>query len=91
MNVSNYRGLCIEIFRTLNHVNPSFLKDILKLRMMNRPKEEKYKLNLEVPKSNQVRSGTKSLRYFNPKIWNSLPCHIKSSENLIVFKALIKN
>ena len=67
MNVSNYRSLCIEIFKSLN-INPSFIKDIFKLRMTNRPTREKYKLNLEIPKSNQVRFGTKSLRYLGPKV-----------------------
>ena len=50
MNVSSYRSLCIEIYKTLNHNNPSFIKDIFKLRMTNRPTQEKYKLNLEIPK-----------------------------------------
>ena len=76
MNVSNYRSLCIEIFKTLNNTNPSFINDIFKLRMTNRPTREKYKLNLEIPKSNQGRFGTKSLRYLRPKVWNSLPYHI---------------
>ena len=91
MNVSNYRSLCIEIFKTLNDINPSCTEDIFKLRMANRPTREKYKLNLEIPKSNQVRFGTKSLRYLGPKVWNSLPYHIKSSGNLTIFKTLIKN
>ena len=73
VNVSNHPNLCIEIFKTPNDVNPSFRKGIFKLRITNRPTLEKYKLNLEIPKSNQVRFGTKSLRYLNPKDWNSLP------------------
>ena len=36
VNVSNYCSLCIEIFKTLNDINPSFIKDIFKLRMTNR-------------------------------------------------------
>ena len=59
MNFSNCRSLCIKIFKTLNDINPSFIKDIFKLRMTNRLTGEKYKLNLEIPKSNQVRFGTK--------------------------------
>ena len=91
MNVSNYRSLCTEIFKTLNDINPSFKKDIFKLTVTNRSTREKYKLNLEIPKSNQVRFETKCLRYLAPKFWNSLPYHIKSSENLTIFKSLIKN
>ena len=29
-------------------------------------------MNLEIPKSNQERFGTKSLRYLDLKVWNSL-------------------
>ena len=64
VNVSNYRSLCLEIFKTLKDINPSFIKDIFKLRMTDRLTREKYKLYLEIPKSNQVRFGTKSSRYF---------------------------
>ena len=85
VNVSNFCSLCIEIFKTLNDINPSFMKDIFKLRMTDRPTREKYKPNLEIPKSNQVRFGTKSLRYLGSMLWNSLPCHIKSSENMEQF------
>ena len=67
VNVSNYCGLCVEIFKTLNDINPSFRKDVFNLRIMNRPTREKYKLNLEIPKSNQVRFGTKKLRCLGPK------------------------
>ena len=83
--------VCIEISKILNDFSPSFIKDIFKLGMTNRPAREKYELNLEIPKSNQVRFGTKSLRYLDPKDWNSLPYHIKSSENLTSFKTLIRN
>ena len=32
-----------------------------------------------------------NLKVHGPKIWNSLPFHIKSSENLIIFKSSMKN
>ena len=90
LKVKNLKVLCIEIFKTLNDLNPSFMKDLFQFRVSNRPVRNKYKLNLEVPSINQVRYGEKSLRSLGPKIWNSLPLHIKSSENLKEFKNLIK-
>ena len=60
--------VCVLKFSKLSDFSPSFIKDIFKLGMMNRPAREKYKLNLEIPKSNQVRFGTKSLRYLGPKV-----------------------
>ena len=67
------------------------MKQIFQLRETNRTVRNQYKLNLNVPKVNQVSYGEKSLRYYGPKIWNSLPFHVKTSENLKNFKDIIKN
>ena len=42
MNVSNYRSLYAETLKILNDINPSFIKDVFKLRIVNRPTREKY-------------------------------------------------
>ena len=68
MNVQNLRKLCKEIFKSLNNLNPVFLKEIFYFKESNRPVREKYKLNLQIPKINQVRFDTKSLRGLGPKI-----------------------
>ena len=44
-----------------------------------------------IPDFNQVSYGKMSLRTFDAKLWNSLPYHIKSSENLESFKRIIKH
>ena len=58
------------------------MRYLFKLRLTKRSAREKYKMNMIIPEFNQVSYGKKSLRTFNPKLWNSLPYHIKSSENL---------
>ena len=40
---------------------------------------------------NQVNYGTKSLRSFGNKIWNFIPHHVKSAQNLETFKKIINN
>ena len=47
-------------------------------------------LNLFVPSVNQTTFGLKSVRYEGIILWNSLPEHIKTAENLEIFKQLIK-
>ena len=49
-----------------------------------------FEINLEAPIINEVTLGVKSIRYFRPKIWNSFPFHIKSSESLTTFKKIKK-
>ena len=66
------------------------MNEIFKLRNADRPTREKYKLNLEIPKPNLVTFGKRSLRNYGPKIWNALPYHIKTSDNLNSLKFILK-
>ena len=88
---SVFKSLCIDLFKTLKRTNPAFVKEIFELRKTNRAVRNQYKLNLEVPIINQVIFGAKRIRYLGPKIWNSIPFHIKSNESLPTFKRIIKN
>ena len=45
------RSLCIEIYKTIDNLNPEFMKKLFKVRKTNRAQKEQYKLNLEIPKS----------------------------------------
>ena len=49
MNLRRLRTLCIEIYKTLNDLNPSFMDDIFKLKINGREVRDKYKLNLDIP------------------------------------------
>ena len=91
MNVNRLRILCTEIRKAINNVNPEFMGDVFSLRQSTRLIQEKYMLNLNMSVHNQVTFGRKSLRDFGPKVWNSLPYPIKSSENLESFKMIIKH
>ena len=42
---------------------------------------KKYKLNLKILKHNQITFGTRGLGAMAQKIKNTLPYHIKTSEN----------
>ena len=90
-DVKRKHKLCIKIYnKTLRNLNPSFMKEIFELRLCSRPVREQYKLNLNIPSKRHVTFRAKSLEILGPKIWNNLPYHIKSAENLNVFKNLIK-
>ena len=77
MNLRRKKALCIEIYKTLNKLNPGYMYDIFKLKNTDALTREKYKLNLKIPKHNQATFATGSLRRYGPKIWNALPYHIK--------------
>ena len=91
MNVKRVRAFCIELYKTINKLNPDFMRDLFKLQFTNRPVREKYNVNMIIAEFNQVSYGKKSLRFFGPKLWNSLPYDIKSFENRESFKRTIKH
>ena len=91
MNVRRLRTLCVEIYKTLNDLNPSFMNNIFKLKINGREVRDKYKWNLDIDKWNQKSFGYKNRKVLGPKIWNKLSYHVKSSENLDTFKNLLEN
>ena len=61
------RSLWIEIFKTLNNVNPAFIYEIFDLKETARAVRNQYKVNLEVPIINQVTFGAKVLDILGQK------------------------
>ena len=80
------RFLAIEIFKTINNLNPTFMKEIFTLNTSR--DVSRNKLVVKTQKSKGY--GTDTLRSLGPKIWNHMPSDIKNSENLDIFKTLIK-
>ena len=91
MNVNRPRLLCIEIYKSINYLNRKFMRDLFSVRETSRLVPEKYMLNSSIPAHNQITFGSKNFRVYGPKVWNSLPYHIKSSENLESFKIIFKH
>ena len=44
MNLRRTRSLCIEIYKTINNLNPEFMKNLFKVRKRNRAQREQYML-----------------------------------------------
>ena len=88
MLISRLKTLCIEIYKTINRINPTYMQNIF-AKSSNRF-SSRHPNNLEMPQVNQTNFGIKSLRMLGPKIWNELPEKIKSTESLENFKIIIK-
>ena len=69
MNVRRLRILCVEIYKTLNDLNPCFMNNNFKLKINGREVRDKYKLNLDIPKWNQRTFGYKSNPRVNPSLF----------------------
>ena len=42
--------MCVEIYKTMNYLNPEFMNNILKVKKNKRLVREQDKLNLQTPK-----------------------------------------
>ena len=88
MEVKRLRSLAIEIYKTLNHLNPNYMFEIFK-PSENRS-SERLKHNIASQRFKQVKFGKNSIRVLGPKLWNSLPNQIKSLPTLEYFKNFMK-
>ena len=87
MEIRRLRTLALEIFKTVNNLNPDFMKDIFYYSPYNTHR----KYDIFVYSRNTSSFGDKSLRALGPHIWNSLPESIKSTDSISIFKSFIKN
>ena len=85
----NLQTLMCEVFKSLNHLNPSFLWNIFI------PKEIPYSLRngslLTLPPVKGKLYGVYCLKFRSSYSWNNLPKDIKSASSLIEFKRLLKH
>ena len=66
------------------------MKGIFELRLHSPSVREQYKLNLHIPRKEQVVFGTKKLGSLGSQRSNSMPYNIKCAKNLNGFKNLIR-
>ena len=86
IEVRKLRFLAMEIFKTINELNPAFMKEIFTLNASRNASR-----NLLMVKAQRTKKyGTNTLRSLGPRIWNALPLETRSCTNLNTFKLLIK-
>ena len=54
IKVSRLRSFCVEIYKSINSINSCFINEIFRLRVTNRAARSQYRLNIDIPKVNQV-------------------------------------
>ena len=87
MEVWRLRTMALEIFKSLDDLNPLFMKELFNKRNnVNRRKND-----LIIHTQNTVTFGSNSLRCLGPHIWNTLPENIKEITSFEKFKESINN
>ena len=67
MSANRLRNLFVEIYKTINKLNPEFMNNIFKVKENNRLIRGQYKLNPGTHEWNQVTFGAKILKYMNQR------------------------
>ena len=88
IHTKNLQTLMIEIFKTQNNMNPSFMNEIFRERVNMHNLRNNNELVL--PRIKTVNFGSESIRYRGPQFWFSLPQDIRNTEFLSLFKSKIK-
>ena len=85
MEIRRIRTLALETFKTINDLNPSFMKNLFNKRKFSNRREN----DLEIPRRYTVKFGDNSITCLGPHIWNSLPENIKAEHSYEKFKEFI--
>ena len=74
--------IALEVFRSLNNLNPSYLQDMF----IKRNNTRRYKNDLKILTRNTVTFGDKNVRTLGPQIWNHLLELLKQESSFQTFK-----
>ena len=91
----NLQTLCIEMFKVINGLAPSFMQDIFSTNknledgnISSNTRSQSQFYNPSNPK--KVNTGLETLRCLGPKIWDKVPNDIKNAASLSIFKNKIR-
>ena len=84
----NLQLLLIEIYKTVNNLNPSFMAEVFVTNVV--PYILRGSTNLVLPKARTNLYGIDTVRFVGQKSWQSMPKEIKESQSLDIFKRNIK-
>ena len=87
MDVKRLRTLALDVFNTLNNMNPEYMKEIFHEAVFTTHRT----LNLEVNENHTTKYGIKSQRYLGFHTWSSLPNKLKKKSTTLSSRNLLTN
>ena len=80
----NLQKLMVEVYKTLNHLNPPYMWDLFTKKVVEY--DFRIKILCKLPPTRSQRFDTNSLRFKGSLLWNSLSDEIKTVKSLAIFK-----
>ena len=84
----NLQLLLIEIYKTINNFNPSFMAEVFATNVV--PYNLRGNTNIVLPKARTNLYGIDTIRFVGQRLWQNLPKEIKEPPTLEIFKRNIK-
>ena len=88
IHTKNFQLLVIEIFKSLQYLNPEIMWDSFKFK--SEPYHLRQGISLQIPKGQLART-INSFDFHAALAWNHLPANLKSNYTLSKFKTSIEN
>lgn len=82
--------LSLMVYKALNGDAPVYISELLQRYEPTRALRSQSKTLLVIPKTRLSRAGDRSFRSYGPRLWNSLPAHVRSAESVSSFKKQLK-
>ena len=89
IHYQNIPQLATEMFKVSNGLCPEIVKGLFQFRN-EMPYNLKQRSQFHIPPVRTVFSGTESIKFLGPKIWELIPDEMKELESLWEFKRVIK-
>ena len=80
----NLQLLLIEIYKTINNFNPSFMAEVFATNVL--PYNLRGSTNIVLPKARTNLYGIDTTRFVGQKLWQNLPKEVKELPTLEIFK-----
>ena len=82
IHMRNIQQLMLEVYRTLNNLNPKFMNEIFKYKQHN---YNTRKQHLIYPNPHTSSHGLQSFGYKSCQLWDLLPHEIQNADNVELF------
>ncbi|KAL3059775.1 hypothetical protein OYC64_014385 [Pagothenia borchgrevinki] len=82
--------ILLFVFKALNGLAPAYIAKLLHRYTPARALRSADQLLLIVPKTRLKTRGDRAFAAAGPRLWNTLPLHVRSAQTLGVFKSSLK-
>ena len=84
----NIQLLTLEIYKSLNNLNPGFMKEVFCLKQNNYPLRNQ---SMAYPNPRTMSYGLETFGYKGSQLWHNLPEKIRNVTDVLVFKRYVAN